>query len=77
MDVSIANIVQALKDKGMYDNTIFVFTSDNGAMPKKGGANNLPLRGGKNTWFEGGIRVPGMAFSELFVDNFAPKKIDW
>ena len=30
------------------------------------GANNLPLRGGKNSWFEGGVKTPAFIYSPLF-----------
>ena len=30
------------------------------------GANNLPLRGGKNSWFEGGVKTPSFIYSPLF-----------
>jgi arylsulfatase I/J len=40
----------------MYDNTFLIFSSDNGG-PIAGGANNYPMRGGKFSNWEGGIRV--------------------
>ncbi len=57
MDDGIGKVVKALKDSGQYDNTIIVFTSDNGGhMPSK--ANNGPLRDGKQSMYEGGLKVP-------------------
>lgn len=56
LDWSMGEIVKTLKEQGIYDNTIFVFTSDNG--PRVGSA--LPLRGTKATTWEGGQRVPGI-----------------
>eukprot|EP01064_Diplonema_japonicum_P008072 TRINITY_DN15601_c0_g1_i1.p1 TRINITY_DN15601_c0_g1~~TRINITY_DN15601_c0_g1_i1.p1 ORF type:complete len:512 (+),score=90.07 TRINITY_DN15601_c0_g1_i1:51-1538(+) len=50
------NITDALKRKNMWDNTLFVWASDNGG-PQYWSANNYPLRGGKTTDFEGGVRV--------------------
>ena len=50
----------------MMANSIIIFTSDNGGQPITGAASNLPLRGGKNTWFEGGMRVPAFVYSPLF-----------
>lgn len=56
LDWSMGEIVNALKENGLYENTIIVFTSDNG--PRVGFA--LPLRGHKATTWEGGQRVPGI-----------------
>mmetsp|Transcript_29351 Transcript_29351/g.32609 ORF Transcript_29351/g.32609 Transcript_29351/m.32609 type:complete len:530 (+) Transcript_29351:15-1604(+) len=68
MDESIGNITQALKDKGMYDDTLIVFSSDNGGPTPfrglesftNGGASNFPLKGGKQSDWEGGIRTVGL-----------------
>ena len=66
IDDVVGNLTAALKAKGMWDNTLFVSTSDNGGPLAKGditgldqtsGANNWPLRGGKIGVMEGGIRV--------------------
>ena len=51
------DIVRALKDKKMYDNTLIVVMSDNGGpLYTMSGGNNYPLRGGKYADFEGGVR---------------------
>jgi arylsulfatase A-like enzyme len=55
MDGSIGEIVDQIQRLGLDDNTIYVFASDNGG---SGGSTNKPLRGGKGTMFEGGLRVP-------------------
>jgi arylsulfatase A-like enzyme len=55
MDKNVASILAELDKLGLRDNTIVVFTSDNGAT--KDGS-NLPFRGGKHTVFEGGTRLP-------------------
>jgi len=57
MDAAIGQVLQALDDKGMADNTLVMFMSDNGAYPKSGGSNK-PLRGHKGNAFEGGVRLP-------------------
>jgi arylsulfatase A len=56
LDESVGRIIKKLTDLGMMDNTIIVFTSDNGGVDENDG--NLPLRNGKGTYYEGGIRVP-------------------
>ena len=57
MDTSVGRILAALDEAGLRDNTIVLFFSDNGA-GGRGGGSNAPLRGGKSTVFEGGIRMP-------------------
>jgi arylsulfatase A-like enzyme len=59
LDRRIGDILQKLKDTGIDDNTLVIFTSDNGAAWYVGLPNlNHPFRGWKATFFEGGIRVP-------------------
>jgi arylsulfatase A-like enzyme len=55
MDKNIAAIRMELEKLNLSDNTIFVFTSDNGAMAE---GSSLPLRGHKHTIYEGGVRLP-------------------
>lgn len=56
VDQSVGRIMQVLKEKGFDDNTLFVFTSDNGGY---GPATQAPgLRGAKGYPWEGGNRVP-------------------
>ncbi|MEG1613459.1 MAG: sulfatase-like hydrolase/transferase [Clostridia bacterium] len=57
-DASLGRIIQQLKDEGVYDDTLIVFTSDNGPWQEGG---NGGLRGRKNTVYEGGQKVPFMA----------------
>ncbi len=58
MDQAIGKVLKTLDDEGIADNTIVLFFSDNGgAAYSVGGADNVPLRGGKGETFEGGIRV--------------------
>jgi arylsulfatase A-like enzyme len=58
MDQAVGRILKALDDEGIADDTLVLFFSDNGgAAYATGGADNVPLRGGKGETFEGGIRV--------------------
>jgi len=59
LDRSVGRVLDALKENGLDDNTLVMFTSDNGgagyiALPEI----NQPFRGWKITFFEGGIHVP-------------------
>lgn len=57
LDDGIGQVIDALKKSGQYENTIIIFTSDNGGhLPDL--ANNGELRDGKQSMYEGGIRVP-------------------
>ena len=60
MDWGMGEILAALKDTGVDENTLVIFTSDNGPWLRYGahGGNSGPLREGKGTTFEGGMRVP-------------------
>ena len=61
MDEGVGNITAALETAGLADNTIIVFTSDNGAdvyCVKQVTGSNFPFRGGKRSLYEGGIRSP-------------------
>ncbi|MGQ1786149.1 sulfatase family protein [Saccharicrinis sp. GN24d3] len=57
LDKEIGAIREKLKSLGIDDNTIIVYTSDNGGSNCSGG-NNKPLRSTKYSLYEGGIRVP-------------------
>lgn len=57
LDWSMAQIFATLKEQGIDENTLVIFTTDNGAATRFGGS-NLPLRGEKGTTYEGGFRVP-------------------
>jgi len=58
MDAGIGDVMEALRQSGQYKNTVIVFTSDNGGQLDVG-ANNGPLRDGKGSMYEGGLRIPG------------------
>lgn len=62
IDRSVGRVLAALKAQGLDDNTLVVFTSDNGAPGYIGLPDvNKPYRGFKLTLFEGGVRVPYFA----------------
>eukprot|EP01062_Namystynia_karyoxenos_P013162 TRINITY_DN14742_c0_g1_i2.p1 TRINITY_DN14742_c0_g1~~TRINITY_DN14742_c0_g1_i2.p1 ORF type:complete len:353 (+),score=63.92 TRINITY_DN14742_c0_g1_i2:625-1683(+) len=65
-DQDVGKVADRLREKGMWEHTLWVQTADNGGpiypsyspdFPHCGGANNFPLRGGKTTNFEGGVRT--------------------
>lgn len=60
MDDAVGIVLSRLDELGLTDNTIIVFTSDNGGVSAGDGkaTANLPLRGGKGRQWEGGIREP-------------------
>jgi arylsulfatase A-like enzyme len=59
MDYGIGQVIEALRENGHLENTLIVFTSDNGGQLNVG-ANNGPLRDGKGSMYEGGLRVPAI-----------------
>lgn len=59
LDRGVGRVLQALEDNGLDDNTIVIFTSDNGGAGYIGLPDvNAPYRGWKVSFFEGGIHVP-------------------
>ena len=60
LDDGVGRVLDALEETGQLQDTLVIFVSDNGGA-EWFGADNGPLRGGKQDLFEGGIRVPGMA----------------
>ena len=57
LDAGVGKVMEVLKETGLGDNTLVIFTSDNGGQLSTG-ATNGPLRAGKGDMYEGGIRVP-------------------
>ncbi|MFZ9388888.1 MAG: sulfatase [Chitinophagaceae bacterium] len=60
MDSNIGRILEKLRQTGLLENTLIIFTSDNGGLSTSEGSPtvNGPLRAGKGWLYEGGIRVP-------------------
>lgn len=64
LDSTVGDVVNSLKTNGLWENTVLVFTSDNGAQTMAGGS-NLPYRGNKGELWEGGVRGVGLVNSLL------------
>jgi arylsulfatase A len=60
IDWSVGRVLETLDELGLAENTVVVFTSDNGPWYSQGEAGGFatPLRAGKGTTYEGGMRVP-------------------
>ena len=58
LDIVTGEVVDALKKKGVWDDLLFITSSDNGGpITKNAAANNYPLKGGKHSDWQGGVRV--------------------
>ena len=56
VDENIGKIIQSLKELNLYESSLIFFTSDNGGI--RAISNQYPLRAGKGSYYEGGIKVP-------------------
>jgi arylsulfatase I/J len=73
VDEAIGNVTQLLRSEGLWDDTLVVLHADNGGPiynSGNAGANNYPLKGGKMSNWEGGIRVNAFA-----TGGFLPKAV--
>ena len=61
VDEAIGQVVAALEKKGILDHTLILFSSDNGGVAVGKYTDNTPLRAGKGTIYEGGVRVCAFA----------------
>ena len=87
MDDGIGRVVEMLRQRDFMKNTIIVFTSDNGAAMRYVGGlyfqgSNYPLRGGKQSLFEGGVRAVSFVSSPLlqktgYVNKNLHHVTDW
>ena len=64
IDWSVGEVLKALREHGLDDNTFVIFTSDNGPWltERENGGSAGPLKDGKGTWWEGGFRVPAICW---------------
>ncbi|CAN8013431.1 unnamed protein product, partial [Ixodes persulcatus] len=70
LDESVGRVLEALDNAGMLEDTIIVFSSDNGGGPyglEAYRGYNWPLRGAKFTLWEGSVRVPAFVWSPKFL----------
>ncbi|CAM3320085.1 sulfatase [Zobellia roscoffensis] len=77
MDDAVGVVLNRLKELGLDDNTIIVFTSDNGGVASGDAfsTSNFPLRGGKGYQWEGGIREPYLIKAPMYKN--APSIIEY
>lgn len=61
LDQAVGQVVETVKEQGELENTLFLFSSDNGGPNPKRLTDNGPLRAGKGTVYEGGVRVVAFA----------------
>jgi arylsulfatase A-like enzyme len=85
LDAKVGQLVAAVDQTGQRQNTIIIFTSDNGGLLSGGNAyvskvpptpalaSNLPLRGQKNQLYEGGVRVPAWV---SWPGKLQPRKLE-
>lgn len=82
LDADVGRILDKLAERGLADDTIVVFTSDNGTH-KEGGAkpeffgSSGPLRGIKRDLYEGGIRVPAIAWGPGYIAAGGVSDFPW
>ncbi|MBK3517106.1 sulfatase [Carboxylicivirga marina] len=72
-DEAVGKVIAKLKEKGLYENTIILFSSDNGGLigrKRNRVTSNYPFRHGKGGMHEGGVRIPTI----LYAPNIGSKK---
>jgi len=68
LDDGVGQILKALEQHNVLNETIVIFYSDNGGYPPNGGDNGI-LRGTKGTYYEGGVRVPALVYYPTLIKN--------
>lgn len=77
LDDAIGKVMDSVRDSGLYDNTVIVFSSDNGAPNEHNvRGRNYPYRGFKTEIWEGGTKVRGFVHSPLLPKDSQGKKMD-
>ncbi|XP_065199150.1 arylsulfatase B-like [Sycon ciliatum] len=77
LDDVMGNITEALVERGLWNNTLLLVSSDNGGPEYPGGgANNYPLRGGKLTSWQGGVRVNAFVSGGFIPSAMRGKKLE-
>ncbi len=76
LDHNLGTVIKALKEQDIYDNTLIIFTSDNGGhLPDK--ANNGFYRDGKQSMYEGGLRVPTCMSWPAMIEDGRISESNW
>lgn len=71
-DEAVGKVIATLKEKGLYKNTIILFSSDNGGLigrKRHKVTNNYPFRYGKGGMYEGGVRIPTILYTPHQQNN--------
>ena len=77
VDDVVGEVVEALKNKGLWDDLLLVVSSDNGGPVSTGrGANNYPLKGGKGSDWQGGVRVNAFVSGGYLPEQMRGKKTE-
>lgn len=75
LDYGIGNLTAALEAVGVWGNSVLIFTTDNGG--PLGHSRNAPLRGGKHSYWEGGVRGESFVYSELIPSGRRGTTAGW